>query len=465
MTRIRWRSAAWLGLIPLIALPAVAAPTSAAAVVPVTIGCDQAATRIQVTVSSVLDPTCTYTAGLDITASDVVLDCNHALIQRVGGGVGILVSTPSDVDMANVTIRNCRVDGFLNSIHARRDGFNHLAAGVEYVHHLDGVRIEDNLLTNSGGVAVYVDGYVTNTTITHNGMFGAGSDGVYLDAGSRSGHVVENVIMNNGFGENGPEGNVTQFGGALFRSWGPGREGIAVDGSRDNEITRNWILGNSAGGVFLYTNCGEYVHQHPESWVEHRYGAENNAIVGNVISGGENGVWVGSRMGENVFPMDCSDVPYVSGPIQSITLDRAANNTIRENSFDRVTYGVRVEDDGTRVIRNRFRGVDGGQWAVVVGTPFRTSALGHPVTNTVVRGNVSKIVGNASPFRWVDGTVELLASKNRALGVSSGFCPAPDLPRGPFVMTYVVAVQDPSGPPVPKPDFEIPRLGPQPSCR
>ena len=65
------------------------------------------------------------------------------------------------------------------------------------------------------------------------------------------------------------------------------------------------------------------MHTDPANWVEHRFGAEDNTVVGNLITGGETGVWIGSRMGENVFPMDCSDVPYVSGPRQAITLDRA----------------------------------------------------------------------------------------------------------------------------------------------
>ena len=443
---------------------AVATPAAADDPLPVA-GCDRAATRIELTASAALDPSCTYTEGVTITASNVVLDCRQALIQRSGGGIGILVTTPADVDLVDVAIRNCRVDGFLNSIHLRRDGFNHLAAGEEYVHHLDGVHIEDNLLTNSRGVSIYVDGYVTGTVIQHNGIVNAGSDAVYLDAGSRYGTVVENALLHNGYGENGPEGQVTDFNGVQFRSWGPGREGIAVDGSRDNLIARNWIIGSSAGGVFLYTNCGEYVHQQPDSWVEHRFGAEHNVVEDNIISGGENGVWVGSRMAENVFPMDCSDVPYVSGPIQAITLDRAAGNTVRRNTIMDVTYGVRVEDDGARVVHNTFLGTDASKWAVIVGTPFRTTALGHPVTDTVVRGNRSKIVGNPSPYRWVTATEGLLAWRNRALGTETGFCEAPEPPRGPFVMTYAIAVQPQGVPPVPKPDFEIPRLGALPACR
>ncbi|MGZ4675883.1 MAG: right-handed parallel beta-helix repeat-containing protein [Acidimicrobiia bacterium] len=429
-----------------------------------TIGCDQAGSRLTLTTDTVLDPSCTYTAGFDITASDVTLDCAGAAIVGSGGGIGILVSTPADVDLGDVTIRNCHVDGFLNSIHLRRVGFGQLAAGHEYDHHLNDVTIVDSFLTNSRGVSIYVDGYVTATTIRHVVVTGAGSTGVYLDAGSRSNRVTGNLVIGNGFRENGPDGTNTTLNGVGFRYWGPGREGIAVDGSRDNLIARNWIVNNSAGGVFLYTNCGEYVHSDPANWVEHRYGAEGNRVVGNVIVGGENGVWVASRMGENVYPMDCSDVPYVTGPIQAITLDRAADNLVRENFLAELTYGIRVEDDRARVIGNRIQGADAGQWAVIVGTPYRTSVLGRPVADTLVRDNVADIAGNPDPFRWVDGIASLTARGNTANGEPTTFCPAPDLPRAVMVMVYAFALQDPNQPPVTKPDFEIPRLGAQPPC-
>ena len=430
-----------------------------------TVGCDRAGERVTVTVDSVLDPSCTYTAGFDITGSHVTLDCRGALI-RGTGGIGIMVQTPADVDMDDVTIRNCRVDGFLNSVHLRRQGFNALTAGHEYDHHLSGVNVVDSTLTNSRGVGLYVDGYVTYTTIRHVNIRGAGSDGIYLDAGSRYGRVVENVIQENGYRENGPlpEGTVTQFAGLTFRFWGPGREGIAVDGSRDNRIASNWIVDNSAGGVFLYTNCGEYVHTDPANWVEHRFGAEDNTIVGNVITGGRTGVWVGSRMAENVYPMDCSDVPYVSGTVQAITLDRAPHTTVRGNVITGVDYGVRVEDDGARVVGNLVGGADASRWAVIVGTPFRTSVLAHPVTDTIVKDNVATIVGNPTPYRWVDGVSGLDARRNTALGRPAAFCPAPDVPRGPFVMVDALVVQDPFGPPVPKPMFAVPRLGALPPC-
>ena len=97
----------------------------------VLIGCDRADERVVVTASSHLDPACTYTAGLDISTSGVTLDCQGATIRSApgAGGRGIRVSTPVDTPLAGVTVRNCTVDGFLNSLRITRDGFRTLPAG------------------------------------------------------------------------------------------------------------------------------------------------------------------------------------------------------------------------------------------------------------------------------------------------------------------------------------------------
>ncbi len=77
----------------------------------VLIGCDRADERVEITVTSHLDPTCVYTSGFDITASDVVFDCQDALIKGPAGagGRGIRVETPVDTPLSDVTIRNCNV--------------------------------------------------------------------------------------------------------------------------------------------------------------------------------------------------------------------------------------------------------------------------------------------------------------------------------------------------------------------
>ena len=324
--------------------------------------------------------------------------------------------------------------------------------------------IEGSKVGGSHGVGIYVDGYVTRTTIRHDVIDGAGSSGIYLEAGSADNVVEQNTIRNNGYIENGPGGQLVTFAGAQFRFWGIGREGISIDGSRRNQVIGNSFSGNSAGGVFLYTNCSEYVHQRPDTWFPRRYGADDNVISGNSFDGGINGVWVASRMGENVLPMDCSDPAYVSTAAQRISLDRAARTTVSRNTFRDVVYGVRVEDDGTTVAGNRFIAGSGSSYAVIVGTPYRTSVLAQPVRDTSIIGNRAEISGNPSPYRWVDGETGTVFTRNVADDVPVGWCSGADLPRGPFVFVIAVAFEPPGSPVTPPPDLTVPVVGPPPAC-
>jgi len=240
------------------------------------IDCSQSGAPLVITVSSHLDPACTYTGGVRVAASGVVLDCQGASVQSApgAGGVGITVSTLSDTTMAGDVVRNCRVSGYLNSIRVTRTGFRSLAAGHEFDHTLSDVVIEDSEVSGSRGVGIYVDGYVNDVTIRRVAVIGAGSSGIYLEAGSRHNTVSGNVIHDNGFTENAGDGQLITLNGLQFRFWGIGREGLSIDGSSDNTVTGNSFAGNSAGGVFLYKNCGEYATQKPAQWWTRNYGAD-----------------------------------------------------------------------------------------------------------------------------------------------------------------------------------------------
>jgi parallel beta-helix repeat protein len=427
------------------------------------VGCDRAGEHLVLTVSAVLDPGCVYTGGIEITASGVSLDCRGATVRDVdgegGARVGILVTGPASRALHDVTVRNCRVEGFLNGVRITREGFRSLPEGAEYADAHHDIVVEDSEVRDARGVGVFVDAYVTRVTLRRLVVEGAGSAGVYLEAGSRDNVVRDNRIVGNGFRQNGPAGQHVELGGGLgVWFWGVGREGIAVDGSTGNRIVGNHLEGNAAGGVFLYKNCGEYVHQRPEVWWQRRQGADGNLIAGNVIVGGLAGVWVGSRMGENTLPMDCSDPAYVDEPLLRVTLDRAVGNVVRGNVVRDVTYGVRVEDDDTRVEANHIGGTDPAALAVVVGTRWRTERLGRPVAGTTILANTADIAGNASPYRYVHGHVGTTFRGNLAAGRPAVLCEAPPLPAAPFI--FVVAfvphrAGDP--PPPPPPDLAPPR--------
>ena len=414
--------------------------------------CAEADVRHQLTEPTHLDPSCVWTAGFDIVDSDVVLDCRGALIRKSGGGRGILVTSPTDTAMTGVEIRNCRVEGFLNSLRVTRDGFRELQPGVEYENGLTGVLIEGNEFRGSRGVGVFVDGYVSDTVIRDNLVEGAGSAGVYLETGSRRTLVENNRIHHNGYVENGPDGQVDSFGGLRFRWWGIGREGLAIDGSYENVVVGNDFEGNSHGGVLLYTNCGEF----PDSgaWFDRRWPSDRNRIEGNTFTGGLNGIWVGQRMAENTLPMECTKPAYVDGPLLRITRDFAADNELVGNRFTDVRYPIRIEDHGTTVVDNVITSSDPDHHGIIVGTEYLTTVLDEPVTRTTIRGNSIDVVDNPSPLRWIHGYGDLVVEGNTAHGEPVGICEGVQPPRLSLIWVIAAALE-PEGAPVTPPPADL----------
>lgn len=429
------------------------------------VDCSRTGERVQLTASAHLDPSCTYTAGFDITASGVTLDCRNALIKGAPGASnrGIAITAPEEVALSDITVRNCRVEGFLNNLRVMREGFRAFAEGEEWEHPTSNILLEDNTFLDARGVGVYVDAYVSDVSVIDNEVRRAGSTGIYLETGSRRNLIAENSLLDNGYRENGPNGQAFSFGGLDLWFWGVGREGLAIDGSYENTVTGNAFMGNSAGGIFLYKNCGEY----PDAprYFERRDHADRNLIEDNVFLGGRNGVWVGSRMGENTLPMDCTDPAYVDQPARRVVLDYAADNVVRGNDFYEVTYGVRVEDDRTTVEGNTFSGSAPDRHAVIIGTPDRTNLLGLPVADTVLKDNVSTIVGNPDPYREVHDPVGTVDTGNQALGAPTTVCDGQTVPRQQFIFTIAVAAAGPGGtPPATTPDLTVPTVGALPDC-
>jgi hypothetical protein len=424
------------------------------------ITCDRADDRIELTVSSHLDPSCTWTRGIEIIASDVTLDCQGAHIAAPDRRYGVHIFSTTEVALSNITVRNCHVEGFLNNYHIEREGFRDLAEGVEYDHAFSNILIEDSTSLNSRGVGIFVNGYVTGVTLRNLHVEGAGSTGIYLEAGSKDNVVEDSTIVSNGYKENGPNGQFFEAGSPSFFFWGIGREGLAIDGSRDNVVRNNHFGGNSAGGIFLYKNCGEFVSSRPERWFHRRYGADGNLIEGNTFTGEDNGVWIAARMGENVAPMQCSDPQYRPG----YALDYADDNVVRGNAFENVTFAVRVEDDGTVIEDNTFTSADPAHEAVVLGTRYRTTDLGQPVDGTVVTGNQAFIAGNVNPYRWNWGHTNTTFTGNESLGRVVGMCEGVPPAVGPFVFVVQFVAADPENPPVVDPPPTLPPPTPLPPC-
>lgn len=119
------------------------------------VGCDHADEKLVITTSTHLDGDCTYHRGIEVRGSDVVLDCRGARIADTTGkgSRGILIAAPTSVALHDVTVRNCNVWGFLNSVHVARDGFKALPAGGEYEHPFERIVVENSRLMRSRAAA------------------------------------------------------------------------------------------------------------------------------------------------------------------------------------------------------------------------------------------------------------------------------------------------------------------------
>ena len=413
-----------------VALAALAAPAAAVDPGSELITCDHADERVEITVTSHLDPSCTWTRGVEILASNVTLDCQDAHIAAPDRRYGVYIHAPTDTPLTNITVRNCHVEGFLNNFHIEREGFRDLAEGVEYENGFSNITIEDSTSLNSRGVGIFVERLRRGRHAAEPPRRGrraaraSTSRPARRTASSRTARSSTTASA-----RTVPPGGTFTFAGVDFWFWGTGREGLAIDGSRFNIVRNNTLPEQLAGGIFLYKNCGEFVTQRPERWFHRRYGADGNVIENNTFIDEDNGVWIGSRMGENTLPMECSDPQYLPG----YALDYADDNVVRDNMFQNVTFGVRVEDDDATVTDNEFVSADAIDEAIVVGTRYRTEALSQPVDGTTITGNVATIAGSPNPYRWIWGHTNTTFGNNGSLGRVVGLCEGVQPPVGPFV--------------------------------
>lgn len=379
------------------------------------IPCERSDELVIIDEDSVLEPGCVYRAGIEIVGSDIHLDCQGALIQDTTGHQrrGIHITTSADIPQSNILVENCEVEGFLNNMRVSREGFKSFVEGMEYEGAGGNIILQNSTLRSSRGSGIFINAYVVDVTMRNLEIVDSGGVGIYLEAGSKDNLIEESTLVGNGYAEVEAGGIPQEAGPITFYYMSTGREGIAVDGSRNNIIRYNHIAGNSAGGIFLYKNCGEFYTEEPEDWWTRPYGSTGNQIIGNTIVNEKHGIWVGSRMAQNQYFMDCSDPAYFDYPMARLHLDYAADNHIEGNLLEDVKYGIRIEDDGNQVIRNLFTGGDSSHRAILLGTKFRTNLLEAPVSDTVITKNISEILGSPSPFTWMHGHENTLFEDNK----------------------------------------------------
>jgi parallel beta-helix repeat protein len=331
-------------------------------------GCPTVATNIDK--STTLPAGCVFNTGLNIVASNVVLDCQNSLIDA-GGKNGIVVGGSKGV--SNVTIRNCRIkkggNGILITL-AGPDAAKAAKHDRETLYRLTphDIRIESCDISDSLNSGIYIDDYVTNVSISKTSVSDSGAVGIYMTHSSKNNSVTDSVIADNGYGKL-PDLRIGQAR----------REGIAIDSSAHNRIERNKISNNGGGGIFLYKNCQENAKDADS--VPRWQHSNHNVIRGNVIEKSPVGVWIASRQSRDLSEWGCGDPPYYG---KSHFLDYAQNNTVEGNQFRKLDTGVIIEDDHNRVVGNTFSDTDN---SIEIGAKLRKKVLGRDVVGTVLEKN------------------------------------------------------------------------------
>ena len=119
-----------------------------------------------------LDPSCTYTRGIDITDVE-----HHARLPRRARSrsratsedrQGILIETPVDVPLDHVTVRNCDVAGFTpNNLRDPARGLQGPRAGRRSTRTAptSDIRIEHSKFSARTASGIFLDGFVTGVTL------------------------------------------------------------------------------------------------------------------------------------------------------------------------------------------------------------------------------------------------------------------------------------------------------------
>ncbi|GLO57632.1 hypothetical protein PPUJ20066_36680 [Pseudomonas putida] len=321
-----------------------------------------------------LERGCTYNESVNIVSSNVRLDCDGATLDGLGRlKYGITISSEGK-HLSGVSVLNCNVRNFVVNGVAVRSGVPDFKRSgnreMNYNISPSDISLSHLHVDNSGGVGVYLYSYVTNVTLRESVVSGSRGVGVYLEHSSKNIKLINNIIKNNGV------------------MGGPGtgqREGVAVDSSANNLIQGNTFVGNSAGGIFLYKNCGENFSKGMA--VLRWQSSNNNVIKSNVFVGEDVGVWIASRQGRDLSHRDCGD-DSLDGSGKYYR-DYANHNTVEGNKFCGGRASVKVDGDFNLVKGNRSN-IRGDNF-IVQSVNMTTRITGKRSEGNVIEGNFYEV--------------------------------------------------------------------------
>ena len=311
---------------------------------------------------------------LNITASNIYLDCNGSSITYdTGGSSGVVGINASTISYTNLSIKNCFIT---KSSAAGTDGY-----GI-YLNRTSNSVIFNNTISTNGtanNYGIYISINSVGNNITQNIIFSKGSTtnniGVYLSKGATNTTVSFNNISSNGTITNYgiyTIGNATFYNSNnLFSynnitTWGIGASNYGVyitSNSSLNTVTKNNITTNGTA-----TNYGVYIlgtaalatdnNNISNNFIQtfgattDNYGiyittnSSNNNIIGNdILTNGTTrnyGIWITTNSNNNnVLGNDI----IANGTTTSygIYLSGAAGNIVNNNTLDNNTIQTKCQ--------------------------------------------------------------------------------------------------------------------------
>jgi parallel beta-helix repeat protein len=244
-------------------------------------------------------------ACMDITADDIVLDCQGHTILNIyteyGVGVyGIQIVRGDAPTNTNVSIKNCNVADWYAGIHLLNAGNNTIISSTSNNNDIDGITFD---WSNS-------DNQIVNSTFNNNGI-----NGILIQDGVGSGSN-NNQIINSTFNGN-------------FR-------GIYIHDSANNQVISSVSNNNTQNGIYIRDCTG------------------NNTIYGNIIQdNGISGMYIScidQLFYNNMFNQT---VPYIEG------------GAYVNNWNATMQAGIRIYSNGTQIGGNYWTNSTGNGYSDV----------------------------------------------------------------------------------------------------
>lgn len=323
-----------------------------------------------------LERGCVYNQTIVINESNVSVDCDGAILDGLNKKkYGILINGKGR-PLRNVSVSNCTVKNFSAQGVLVTSGIPDYqrVSDREYNYSMSptDIMLKNLVVENSGGVGVFFHSYVTHAVLQDSKVIASRGAGIYLEHSSRDNSLINNVIKNNGRWDGPKTGQ---------------REGVAIDSSARNLIQGNDFINNSAGGVFLYKNCGQRFSKGRS--VIRWQPSNDNVIKGNRFFDEKVGVWVASRQSRNQLKSDCGDKPLDSEG--KYFQDFANHNAIEGNKFCRNKVPIKIEGDDN-LVRNNRADVSTGKW-ISQPTTMRARLTGIPTSGNKIYDNYFESCG------------------------------------------------------------------------